>query len=48
MLTINEILAAAKTVAKEYPIKCIDLFGSYSEGRNTVNSDVDLLVEFET
>ena len=48
MLTINEILAAAKTVAKEYPIKCIDLFGSYAEGRNTVNSDVDLLVEFET
>lgn len=31
MLTINEILAAAKTVAKEYPIKCIDLFGSYAE-----------------
>ena len=48
MLTINEILAAAKTVAKECPIKCIDLFGSYAEGRNTVNSDVDLLVEFET
>ncbi len=48
MLTINEILAAVKTVAKEYPIKCIDLFGSYAEGRNTVNSDVDLLVEFET
>lgn len=48
MVTINEIFAAAKTVAKEYPIKCIDLFGSYAEGRNTVNSDVDLLVEFET
>ena len=48
MVTINEISAAAKTVAKEYPIKCIDLFGSYAEGRNTVNSDVDLLVEFET
>lgn len=48
MLTINEILTAVETVAKEYPIKSIDLFGSYAEGRNTVNSDVDLLVEFET
>lgn len=48
MVTINEISAAAKTVSKEYPIKSIDLFGSYAEGRNTVNGDVDLLVEFET
>ena len=46
MLTIKQIEAAAQTVAKEYPIKSILLFGSYARGNNTPESDVDLLVEF--
>ena len=48
VLKLDEILSAAETVAKEYPITRINLFGSYAEGRNTADSDVDLLVEFET
>ncbi len=47
MLTINQIAEAAKTAAAEYPITRIDLFGSYANGTNTENSDVDLLVEFD-
>lgn len=46
MLTIDQITEAARTVAKEYPIKRIELFGSYAKGTNTPESDVDLLVEF--
>ncbi len=46
MLTLDQITNAAKKVAKEYPIKAIHLFGSYANGTNTENSDVDLLVEF--
>ncbi|MGN0180853.1 MAG: nucleotidyltransferase family protein [Candidatus Ornithomonoglobus sp.] len=48
MLTIEQIEKAALTVAKEYPIISIELFGSYAEGRNTPESDVDLLVKFRT
>lgn len=47
MLTIEQIIAAAQTVAKEYPITKIELFGSYANGTNTPDSDVDLLVEFD-
>ena len=46
MLTITEITNAVNTVAKEYSIKRVMLFGSYAEGRNTAKSDVDLLIEF--
>ncbi|MGM9936326.1 MAG: nucleotidyltransferase family protein [Candidatus Ornithomonoglobus sp.] len=48
MLTIEQIEKAALIVAKEYPIISIELFGSYAEGRNTPESDVDLLVKFQT
>lgn len=46
MLTIPQIAQAVKTVAKEFNIKRVSLFGSYAEERNTPQSDVDLLVEF--
>ncbi|MGN0164106.1 MAG: nucleotidyltransferase family protein [Candidatus Ornithomonoglobus sp.] len=46
MLTIKQIETAAVTAAKEFPIKSISLFGSYANGKNTPQSDVDLLVEF--
>lgn len=48
MLTIEQITEAVKTAAQEYPVKRIDLFGSYANGTNTDKSDVDLLVEFTT
>ncbi len=46
MLTLKQITEAAQIVAKEYPITKIELFGSYANGTNTPDSDVDLLVEF--
>lgn len=48
MLKLEQIISAATLVAKEFPIKNITLFGSYAEGRNTPDSDVDLLIEFYT
>ncbi len=48
MLTLNQISEAARIAANEYPVTRIDLFGSYANGTNTDDSDVDLLVEFET
>ncbi len=46
MLSINEISNAVAIVANEFEIKKIFLFGSYADGTNTPESDVDLLVEF--
>ncbi len=46
MLSINEISKAVAIVANEFEIKKIFLFGSYADGTNTPESDVDLLVEF--
>lgn len=47
MLTIDNIVYAATTAAKEFPIKKILLFGSYAENEQTEQSDVDFLVEFK-
>lgn len=46
MLDIKKISDAVQTVAMDYPIKSVRLFGSYAEGRQTEESDVDILVEF--
>ena len=46
MLTIPQITQAVKTVAEEFNLKRVSLFGSYAEDRSTADSDVDLLVEF--
>lgn len=48
MPTIKQITDAAKIAAAEYPIKNVTLFGSYANGTATSDSDVDLLIEFET
>ncbi len=48
MLTLEQIKNAAATIAAEYPIKNIMLFGSYAEGTHTAESDIDLLIEFYT
>ena len=34
--------------AQEYPIKKAELFGSYANGTNRPDSDVDLLLEFQS
>ena len=48
MLTVSQIEKAAAIVADEFPITKIELFGSYARGTNKPESDVDLLVEFNT
>ena len=48
MLSEQQIKDSVSIVAKEYPTKRVDLFGSYASGNNHQNSDVDLLVEFHT
>ena len=44
----NVIKNKIRDVAVDYPVKKIELFGSYAEGRQTEDSDIDLLVEFKT
>lgn len=51
MATRNEILTTLKELKpilyKEYAVKEIGLFGSFSEDSNTEESDIDILVELE-
>ena len=35
-----------KRILKSYKVKRIAIFGSYANGTNTKNSDIDFLVEF--
>jgi predicted nucleotidyltransferase len=46
MLNENEIRDAIRSFAERYDIKNAYYFGSYASGRQTGQSDVDLLVEF--
>jgi len=48
MLTIQQISDGVTLTAREYPIKKAELFGSYANGTNRADSDVDLLLEFNT
>ncbi len=48
MLSIEKIIDSVAIIAQEYPIKKANLFGSYANGNNTPDSDVDILVEFTT
>lgn len=51
MITKNDILAKLRelkpTLYKEYAVKEIGLFGSYSDNSYNEKSDIDLLVELE-
>ncbi len=45
---IKAILEACKPILKErFKIKEIGVFGSFVRGEETLNSDVDILVDFE-
>lgn len=46
MLTVQQIADGVHVASREYPLRKVELFGSYADGRNTAQSDVDLLVEF--
>jgi hypothetical protein len=51
MIKKSDIVATLKELKpelyKEYSVKKIGLFGSYSENTQNENSDIDLLIEFE-
>ncbi|MCL1807098.1 MAG: nucleotidyltransferase domain-containing protein [Oscillospiraceae bacterium] len=47
MLTHDDIRNAVTHTASVFPIKQAYYFGSYAEGRQTDESDLDLLVEFQ-
>ena len=46
MIDIETIAKGVQESIRDYPVKKIELFGSYAENRQTEESDVDLLVEF--
>ena len=46
MPTLEMIRRAVEKAAEEYPIKRVELFGSYANGTADADSDVDFLVEF--
>ena len=48
MLTIDDIKKAVAKIAPEYKITKATLFGSRARGNFRDDSDVDLIVEFET
>ena len=48
MLTIEEITKTVKKIAPKYGIRKVTLFGSRATKNFRENSDVDLIVEFET
>ena len=46
MLSVQQIAAGVAVASQEYPLRKVELFGSYANGSSTPKSDVDLLVEF--
>ncbi len=48
MLTIKQISKIVSEIAQEYDVKKITLFGSYADEKSTPQSDIDLLVEFNS
>ena len=46
MLTVRQISDGVSIVSQEYPLSKVELFGSSASGKNTPDSDVDLIVEF--
>ena len=46
MPTIDMIKQAVSIAAAQYPVKRVELFGSYADETADENSDVDFLVEF--
>ena len=48
MLTIDDIKKTVAKIAPEYNLKKVTLFGSRARGNFREDSDVDLIVEFDT
>jgi predicted nucleotidyltransferase len=45
MLTIDEIRSIVTPLVMSHPVSRVILFGSYARGDNTVDSDVDLIID---
>lgn len=45
LYTIDELKIIIGDIAKQYGVKKVALFGSYSNGEETPDSDVDLLID---
>ena len=48
MLTHETICGAVGVIAPKYKIKAAYYFGSYAKGIPTEDSDVDIMIEFDT
>ena len=48
MITHEAICGAVERIASRFPIKRASYFGSYAERRQTDESDLDLLLEFQS
>ncbi len=46
MTTLTKIRQAVNAAASLYPVRRVELFGSYADGTADEQSDVDFLVEF--
>lgn len=45
-MNLDEISKKIKPILELYDVKYAGVFGSYSRGENTENSDIDILVSF--
>jgi predicted nucleotidyltransferase len=48
MPDFTEMQQVVERLAEDYPIKSLSCFGSYADGTQTEESDIDFLVEFDT
>jgi len=52
MKSLPEIISLLEShkaqLFRDYPIKTMAIFGSYARGDNSLSSDLDLLVEFDS
>ena len=48
MPTVETIQNVVQSLKNAYALRAVDIFGSYADGRATPQSDLDLLVEFDT
>ncbi|KJS22548.1 MAG: nucleotidyltransferase [Clostridiaceae bacterium BRH_c20a] len=46
-MTLTEIKNVVSRVARKYPVRSVDLFGSYATNEVSQDSDVDLIVCFD-
>lgn len=43
--SVDELRMIVSDIAKQYGVKKVSLFGSYSTGKQTSESDIDLLID---